>query len=114
MKWKERKEYGVKRDIRIIKSVPAGGKLRKPFGANTHYVLRKRKDGSEGETKSLEDGAENQGELCPGLESEPRSRRFVSRWISELLRTRESYAPHTSHFAKKKVYCSYLRPVPPV
>lgn len=96
----------MKRNVEIIKSVQAGGKLRKSFSANIHHFLCKRKDDSEGETKSLEDGAKNQGELFPGLESESRNCRFVSRWISELLWTSESYVPHIFHFVKKNVYSS--------
>lgn len=52
--------------------------------------LYKKKDDSEGRTRSLEFGIKNHGDLLPGLQAESRNCQSVPSWISELLWSSDS------------------------
>ena len=77
--------YEVRRNIQIIKFLQAEGRMRKLFSIYAHYFLFKKKDDSEGRTRSLEFGIKNHGDLLPGLQAESGNCQSVPSWISELL-----------------------------
>ena len=55
--------YEVKRNIQIIKFLQAEGRMRKLFSIYAYYFLYKKKDDSEGRTRSLVDKVEKHEEL---------------------------------------------------
>ena len=82
--------YEVKRNIQIITFLQAEGRVRILFSMYAHYFLYKKKDDSEGRTRSLEFGIKNHGDLLPGLQAESKNCQSVPSWISELLWSSDS------------------------
>lgn len=89
----------MKRNIQVIKFLQAEGRVRKLFHIcilyayyyicilpiYAYYFVYKKKDDSEGRTRSLEFGVKSHRDLFPGFQTKSRNCQSVPSWISELL-----------------------------